>query len=69
MRGAVFAAGSASDFAAERVGEPLHAVADAEYRDAEVEDLGVADGSVGVVNRTGASGEHYAYGLKRADFF
>ena len=66
---AVFAAFGGGNFSAERVRHPLHAVANAEHRDAEVEHGRVAVRSVFIVDRAnGAAGKDDADGLERADF-
>src|SRR6266852_2524446 len=49
------------------MGEPLHAVADAQHRDAEGKYGGVAFGSLRVVDRTGPAGKHNARGFGLAD--
>ncbi len=66
---AVLAALGFLDVAAESVGHPLHAVADAEDGNAEAQDFGIADGGVFIVDGTGAAGEDDADGVVRADVF
>src|SRR5690349_13637814 len=53
--------------AAEQVASQVQTVADAEHRDAEVEDLGIAQGSAGGVDAGGASGEDQAAWLQLRD--
>ena len=69
LGGAVLAALSGVNFAFQLVGEPLHAVADAEDGLAELQNFGVADGGVGRIDRGRAAGEHQAGGLQGFDFF
>ena len=55
-------------FPAQMMGEPLHAVADSEDRDAEGEDIYVAFGGLRVVDGAGTAGEDDAGGFEFADF-
>jgi hypothetical protein len=65
---AVFAALGWFHFSAQMVGEPLHAVADAEHRNAEREDARITFGSLCVVYGTGAAGEHDSRRFEFANF-
>ncbi len=65
---AVFAALGFFDLAAEVVGNPLHAVADSEHRNAEVKNPRIALRRIGVINRTGPAGKDYARWLELANF-
>jgi hypothetical protein len=65
---AVFAALSRFHFSAEMVGEPLHAVADAEDRNPKCEDVDVAFGSLRVVYGAWSAGEHDSRRFEFADF-
>ena len=55
---AVFSPLRALHFAAQSVGQPLHAVADAEDGEAQPEDSAVTNGSAGVVHRTRPARQH-----------
>ena len=61
--GAVLAAVAGFDVAAEELSGHLHAVADAEDGEAEVEKFGVAEGRVGFKDARGAAGEDDAGGF------
>src|SRR3954464_610870 len=66
---AVFPALGTFDFAAEIVGEPMHAVANAEDGQTQGEHAGIALGSIGIINGAGAAGKNQASGLELADLF
>ena len=65
---AVFAGVAVGHFAAERFDHELEAVADAEHRDAELEDAGVAFRRVGLVHARRAAAQDDARGGRLADF-
>src|ERR1700720_115359 len=50
------------------MGEPLHSVADAQHRDAQRQNGGVAFRSFGVVDRTRSARKHNARGFEPANF-
>jgi hypothetical protein len=61
LRGTVFAPVRRQHFAAQRPRHPLHAVANAQHRQAQAaEPAAIAHRSVGVVNRAGAAGKNQA---------
>ena len=64
---AVLAGDAGADLAAEGLHHELHAVADAEDGEAEVEEGGVDLGGAGLVDAAGAAGEDDAFGGERAD--
>ena len=66
---AVFAGVAVCDLAAERLDHELEAVADAEHRDAEPENGGIAFRSVGLIHACGATAQDDARGRHFADFF
>ena len=68
VRPTVLAALRGLDLAAESVGDPLHAVADSQNRDAQFQYPGIAFGSFFVVDGAGAAAEDDADRLKAADF-
>ena len=57
------------DLPAEDLAAELHAVADAEDGDAEIEDRRIAFGGVRFVNAARAAGEDDAFGVEPLDFF
>src|SRR5712664_2314341 len=65
---AIFAARRRLHFPAQVIGEPLHAIADSEHRNAEREHARVAFGGLRVVDRPGPTGKHDAGGFELADF-
>ena len=66
---AVLAPGAVLDFAAEMVAHELHAVADAEDRQAEIEEGGIRLWRVLSINAGGAAAEDDAPRLEGGDFF
>ena len=56
------------DFAAEGLHHELEAVADAQHRDAELEDFRVAFRGVGLIDAGGAAAQDDPGGVRRADF-
>ena len=68
LRRTVFAPRCRSHLAAERMCEPLHPVADAQHRHAQLQHLGIAQRRVLVVHRTRPAGQNDAHGFERANF-
>ncbi len=66
--GTVLAGVSAGAVGAEMLRDDVHAVADAEHGDAEVEDFVGEVGRAGIVEAGGTTGKDNAAGLQRADF-
>ena len=64
---AELAAGRRQDLAAHRLAGELHAVTDAQDRDAQVEDRGVTVGRARLVDAGGTAGEDQAAGVQLAD--
>ena len=62
---AVLALRGRSRLAAREMGDQLHPIADAKYRNAELEDLGVDGGSTGLEYRVGSAGQNDALGIER----
>ncbi len=58
----IFATGRVVDFPTERLAGQLHAVANAQHRDAQLKDFGVASGRPGFVNAGRASRQDDAFG-------
>ena len=69
LRRAVFASGRRRHFSTQRMREPLHAVADPQYGNAELQHFGIALRRVLVVHRTRPAGQNDADRLECADFF
>ncbi len=68
LRMAVLARLAGDDFAAELVGHPMQAVANAQHGQAKVKDALVSQGRIGVVYRARTAGQNDAHGLIRLDF-
>ena len=48
--------------------EPVHAVADSQHRNAQLQHLGIAQRRVRVIHRARTAGQNDAHGFERADF-
>ncbi len=67
VRPAVLPAARAGHVSAREMGEKLHAVAEAEHRGAEAEQLGIGGGDALAVDRVGPAGEDDPFGVPLAD--